>query len=288
MAKRVVYLQNNSREMTEGNKIVSNVYFNNKYAKNIKELYLFYRLRYHAHFSGGSFKDFKFSNHEQYRVLPNLVKFGWVDIENQKVRKYRDLCKSIEAENAEFYMTTDMLQSLEAFKGALIASCESYIIHAKDKIASKKTKVERSYLTKCKNNPLLKTKELKYNNLDCIAGRAFNVELRRLMGLSESSITRWRRHSKEFEFNFYRLTYVSISLTYQSKLNFLRKRIGTGSSYYSDKFKSLVTKDLSIYTPISIFRNKIFTAKKIENSKKLKKLGLYEMSDLHRWKQHVK
>lgn len=261
-------------------KIVSNVYFNNRYAKNVKELYLFYRLRYHASLNGGSIQGFKFSNNEQYRVLPNLVKFGWVNLETFKIRKYRDICKDIEAKNAEFYMTAEMLQSLEAFKGALLATCESYIIHSKDKIASKKDKEIRSYLFKCRNNPLMKTKELEYNGLDCLAGRAFNIELSRLTGLSIPTITRWRKFSKEFEFNFYRLATVSFSTEYQSSLNFLRKRVKTGSSHYSTKYKSQVTKDLSIYTPIEIFRNKIISKNKVKNDKYMKKNNIVNSSEL--------
>jgi len=249
-------------------KIISNISFNNRYLKNIKELYLFYRLRYYSALNGGSFEGFKLSNHEQYRILPNLVSFGWIDLKTKRVRKYRDICKEVGVKNAEFYMNSDMLQSLDAFKGAMIATCESYIIHSKDKLMSKKDKKERSYLVKCRNNPLLKTKELQYNGLDCIAGRAFNVELSRLTGMSMPTITRWRKHSKEFEFNFYRLSTVSFSRTYQSSLNFLRKRINNGSSYYSEKYKSLITKDLSIYTPIEVFRNKIVSKKKFSEGKK--------------------
>ena len=260
-------------------KIVSNISFNNKYLKNIKELYLFYRLRYHAALNGGSFLDFKFSNHEFYRVLPNLVKFGWVNAETKKIRKYRDLCQEIDAKNAEFYMTTEMLQSLEAFKGAMVATCESYVIHAKDKIMSKKDKKTRGYVVKCQNNPMIKTKEIEYKGVDCLAGRAFNIELSRLTGLSVPTITRWRRYSREFEFNFYRLTTVSLSIKYQSPLNFLRKRISTGSSFYSDKYKSQITKDLSIYTPIEVFRNKIVTKKKVAEGKLLKKHNVINLHD---------
>jgi hypothetical protein len=260
-------------------KIVSNISFNNKYIKNVKELYLFYRLRYHATLNGGSIKDFKFSNNEYYRVLPNLVNLGWVNLETQRVKKYRDICQEMDAKNAEFYMTPEMLQSLEAFKGALLATCESYIIHSKDKIISKKDKEQRSYSVKCKNNPLLKTKELEYNGLDCIAGRAFNIELSRLTGLSIPTITRWRRYSKGFEFNFYRLTIVSLSMKYQSPLNFLRKRIGNGSSFYSEKYKSHITKDLSIYTPIEVFRNKVVSKRKVSIDKFKKKHNLVNVSD---------
>ena len=251
----------------EGNKLISNIYFNNKYIKNVKELYLFYRLRFYAHVNGGLFEGFKFSNHEYYKVLPNLVKFGWVNLESKKIQKYRDICKNLDAANAEFYMTYEMVESLEAFKGALLASCESYIIHSKDKIKSKKDKKELSYNVKCRNNPMLKTKELEYKGVTCLAGRAFNEEIARLTGLSVPTISRWRKHSAANEFNFYRLAVVSLSKDYQSGLNFLRKRIKSKSSFFSERFNSMVTKDLSIYTPIEVFRNKIVTKRAIENDK---------------------
>lgn len=244
--------------------IKSNIHFNNKNTERVVELYLFYRLRMYASLNGGSFSGFNFSKTEKYDVLPKLKNLGWV--KDDKVVKYRRILNNSKCRNIYFNITEENLFDLNAFKAMLIATTEKYLLDVKQSIVDKKRIKRDSLGKKVKVNwdklrgttvSLLKTKK-KIDNFGntSISGRAFNSEIIRIMNISESTITRWRKHSKEKGINEYLLTDVTYNNSISSHQKTIFKERASRGSVFMSKGKFMKTRDLYITSSIDLFKIK--------------------------------
>jgi hypothetical protein len=243
----------------------SNIHFNNKNTDKVVELYLFYRLRMYALSNGGCFSGFNFTKTEKYDVLPKIKKLGWVS--GDKVVKYRKILNMSPCRDIYFNLEESDLLDINSFKAILIATTEKYLLDVKQSIVDKKRFKRDSLGKKTKVNwdklrgastMLLKT-EKKIDNFGnkSVSGRAFNSEISRIMNISESTITRWRKESKNRSLNTYLLT----DVTYSNKLNdkskmVVKERIERGSFFVS-KSNIIKTRDLYITSSIDLFKIKI-------------------------------
>ena len=186
--------------------MISNVHFNNIFANDTVELYLYQRLRWYAKDRGGIISGFEFSKTEKYDVLPKLAKNGWV--EGDKITKHRNLLVKYNCSNISVRMSEYDLLSLENFKAFLIASCEAYVVGStekKDRKNLNKNSVECWAKKKGEDLGLHKKNENAKN------GEVLNSNLSKLMGISKSSVTRWRRLSNTLSFNEYELVAKTVS-----------------------------------------------------------------------------
>lgn len=222
-----------------------NLEFINKFlAANLPELYLFCKLRLFSAKTGGKFANFKFTKNERYNVLPNLSLLGWVDIENMKVNKYRNILKvnKVEAQ-ASFTIDKYLLQSMKSFKALVLAVNERYLLDCKAYRESR--------------HPLQQVKK----TVDCgnvkVEGRVFNADLSRIMGVSVPTVSRWRRESINEGFNEYDLKFVALNRDSLGKGNAPAKpflpRLVRGSFFTCSDKNLKVTKDLIIKSSIPIF-----------------------------------
>lgn len=246
------------------NSIQSNISFNNKYAKNVVELYLFYRLRMYAALNGGYITGFVFTKTEKYDVLHKLEKMGWIS--NNKVNKYRDILNENNCERSTFNLTEYDLTSLDSFKAVLIASCEKYLIDKKHKVNEGKAykyettgfkkKINWDKMGMADKKQFVQTKKIRLNDQDYVAGRAYNAELVRLMGLSNATITRWRKISNDMSKNEYHLRTIVLNSSTPKKLQYMNQRLNTDSKFVSKKSKAFVTKDLIIASNIDVYNGR--------------------------------
>lgn len=246
------------------NSIQSNISFNNKYAKNVVELYLFYRLRMYASIRGGYIDGFQFSKTEKYDILPKIKKMGWI-IDN-KVCKYRNLLNNDSCATSTFNLTEYDLTSLDSFKAILIASCEKYLIDKKHKINEGKAykyettgfkkKINWDKMGMTDKKQFVQTKKIRLNDQDYVAGRAYNAELVRIMGLSNATITRWRKISNDMSKNEYHLRTIVLNSSLPNKLQYMSQRMNTNSKFVCKKTKSFATKDLIIASNIDVYTGK--------------------------------
>jgi hypothetical protein len=239
-----------------------NIHFNNLNTDKVNELYLFYRLRMFAMKNGGLFRGFNFSKTEKYDVLPKLVKLGWIS--GEKVTKYRSLVLESKCSNIYANITEGHLSDIKTFKGTIISYTEKYLLDVKRSIAENKRVKRDSLGRKVKVNwgtlrvaskMLLKT-EKKIDDFGCkeISGRAFNDELSRLMNLSTSTISRWRKESKDNGFNQYDLRSLQVNDNVERGFKQVaKKRLKTKSTYTSRVCGNTFTKDLIITSSIDLF-----------------------------------
>lgn len=244
--------------------IKSNIHFNNQNTDRVVEMYLFYRLRMYASLNGGSFKGFNFSKTEKYDVLPKIQKLGWV--KGDSVVKYRKILNRYSCKNIYFNLDESNLLDINSFKAILIATTEKYLLDVKQSIVDnkrikrdslgKKTKVNWDKL-RGTSKALLKTnKKIDEFGNKSVSGRAFNSEISRIMNISQSTITRWRKESKNLGLNKYLIT----DITYTNNLNSINKkvfneRIDRGSVFKS-KQNTLKTRDLYITSSLDLFKIK--------------------------------
>lgn len=222
-----------------------NLEFINKFlATNLPELYLFCKLRVFSAKTGGKFTNFRFTKNERYNVLPNLSLLGWVDIENDKVNKYRNILKSNKVQaQASFTIDKYLLQSMRSFKALILAVNERYLLDCKSYRESK--------------HPLQQVKK----TVDCgtvkIEGRVFNADLSRVMGVSVPTISRWRKESINEGFNEYDLKFVTLNRNSLGSGNVAAKpflpRLVRGSFFNCIDNGYKITKDLIIKSSIPIF-----------------------------------
>lgn len=226
-----------------------NIHFNNTNSKKIAELYLFYRLREFSAKFGGSFKNFEFTKHEKHGTLPKLIALGWVTTD-YKVSKYRNLVKKYSGSWANMDLT--YLESLNKFKGFIIASLESSQLRStwrrqnnKAKCYSSRDKrfVHNDWVEGGRDQRFFKVKKIEKN---AYSGRTFNSSLSKLAHVSINTISRWRKYSS----NTYKLS--SISSSYPDIL-------GRGiDKIFRTKDLSYITKDLLIHSNIDVFTSSFF------------------------------
>jgi nucleoside-triphosphatase THEP1 len=230
----------------------------------VVEMYLYYRLRMYASLNGGSFQGFNFSKTEKYDVLPKIQKLGWVNGFN--VVKYRKILNRYSCRNIYFNLEESNLLDINSFKAVLIATTEKYLLDVKQSIVDnkrikrdslgKKTKVNWDKLRGTSKALLKTTKKIDNFGNKTVSGRAFNSEISRIMKISQSTITRWRKESKDRSLNHYLVT----DVTYTNSLNRINKmvfdeRVKRGSVFKS-KQNTMKTRDLYITSSIDLFKIK--------------------------------
>jgi len=239
-----------------------NIHFNNLNTDKVNELYLYYRLRMFAASRGGSFLGFNFSKTEKYDVLPKLKTLGWIS--GDFVCKYRTLVMNSNCSKIYTNITQEHLKDIKTFKGAIISFSEKYLLDVKQSITDNKRVKKDSLGKRVKVNwdtlrvaskTLLKTeKKIDDCGYKVITGRAFNDELCRIMNLSSSTISRWRRESKENGFNIYDLKCIQVDKNVEKKFKpVAKRRIKSKSVYSSKREDGLFTKDLLITSSIDLF-----------------------------------
>lgn len=248
------------------NSVVINLEFTNKnLAKNLPELYLYYRLRLATISTGGWIKDFPYTRNERYNVLPNLRKLGWVSEDLKKINKYRDVvmsggCKSKVSAELSPYELSD----IKVFKGYILAINEKYLLDKKEKLnkqisdcrANGKSIPKSWVKLKGATQIELATMKTKDGGVTTITGRAFNDELSRLMGLGTATITRWRNKSNDNGFNSYDLRSIKVNMNHASIVAkvFVDGRKEKGSVFCTKGDNpSIFTKDLLVTSSIKLF-----------------------------------
>lgn len=209
-------------------------YSNSLLKENLVELFLFTRLRIFSLSSGGNFSGFVFTKNELYNVLPKLEKLGLVDTGKNKVIKYRSILKSNNITSRVFFdIGFHNLTSLKTFKAYLLAVNERYVLGFKE--------------SKRFDGTLIKSRRVrKKGDLEFI-GRVFNDELSNLMGISKSTISRWRSDSKDEGYNAYSIKFKNAEVFARSS---------NSSKFKSNSNGKLITKDLIVRSSINIFHTK--------------------------------
>jgi len=230
--------------------MLSNIHLNNKNAKDVRGLYLFYRLRFYASAHGGSIKNFSFTKNERYNLLPKLLKKGWV--KNNRVVSYRGLCKVNDCLGLWVNLDISTLKDIQTFKGWLIATFEASSLRSanrrqlgKAKIYSQRDKcfVKNDWYSCGKNDEFNLTKKI---GEDILSGRVYNGSISNLTGLSTRSISRWRKFSE----NKYDLKKIRSNHPYYLDRD--------ETKFFRDKDLVFITLDLLIYTNIKVYNNKYY------------------------------
>lgn len=224
-----------------------NLQFVNKFlSTNLPELYLLCKLRLHCMDNGGSFKKFSFSKNERYNILPNLEKLGWVNVESNRVVKYRNILLSSKVDlGISFEIGNVHLQSIKRFKGFLLAINERYVLDYKKNANYK--------------HPL---NVVNVSDDSHLHGRVFNSDLSRIMGISVPTISRWRSESIQEGFNEYDLKSVRLNTSSPSKSS-SQKFSGRSErgSFFIKGANAKFTKDLLIKSYLKVF----YTTLKLKN-----------------------
>jgi hypothetical protein len=197
-----------------------NIHFNNKFVKNnLKELYLYYKLRNFATDCGGCFASFKFTNNEKYKVLPKLEELGWVNLKELRVNRYRKVVTSLNCRNRYANMDISNLSSITQFKSFLLASCEYSIV------------LKKEYINKGKD----------VNN-----NAIYSNELAEYTGLSTATITRWRAYVKKYGHNSYLYKFTNSDID----------KLMDNKAFYTDNSAILKKEVLITKTSLEIFNMK--------------------------------
>lgn len=234
------------------------------YAKDTVDLFLFCKLRLYAANFGGDFSTFIFTNNELYNVLPELIKKGWVT-KDKKIVKYRKTLNKAGCTNIYTELDVAYLSDLDTFKGWLIAVAEKYCLDRNHKVNSGrvkkldrdggKTKVDWSYmgvdeLSAC----LLKTEKIGFGDSATVSGRVFNEELVRVMGISDRSVTNWRKKTKVNTYEYKEIVF-SRKKNCEMSNAMWQDRVNKRSVYRSKKYKDeLVTVDMVVKSSLHLYK----------------------------------
>lgn len=250
--------------------VIMNLEFINTHLNNyLPEVYLFSKLRLYAQSKGGSYKGFKFTKNELYNILPKLSELGWINTRSNNITKYRNIVKDLGVKsNVSFSLNDDHTMNIKVFKAYMLAVNESYLLGVKD---MKNNMLNPKGFDKRPTTPsgwhkiskplrtLMKVEKVSQNGLKRLRGRVFNQELSSIMGISISTIGRWRSESRDCGFNSYTLNTVSLTTKTlgRPKNTEFSYRLHTGS-FFSPKCEAgrKFTRDLVITSDISIFRTK--------------------------------
>lgn len=224
--------------------MLANVHFNNIHAKKTTLLYLFYRLRMYAQTRGGSIIGFKFTKNEQYNLLPKLRELGWVV--GDRVLNFRKVCNKYKCLAQWANIDESHLKSLSAFKGYLVSTCESSFLRSSYRRSNGLVK-SYNYRDKFYERNRSRVGEPHWFDAKKIKngiyqGRVSNQIIAGRMGISETTVTNWRKQS----LNKYDLRKISSKIP---EHEFIKE----SNFYYSKKGNTFVTVDLVITTGISIF-----------------------------------
>lgn len=232
-----------------------NISFNNVNIKLIKELYLYYRLRSFAESYGGYFTEMPLSRNEVERLLPTLHNLGWVDRKKMKVISYRKVVSNTlnkSTKHNRFYAQMDdsALCTMDTFKAFLLSSCEANILKTnlkkirkarKNKNLKKRDWIKSGSYSSVNDDFFVKSLKISDFNKFTIQGKIYISTITRVLGVSESTIKRWRKYNK---FN-----------------NYLTSKVSAGKTFVSDPSKfhycratnSFVTNEVFVQTNIKTF-----------------------------------
>jgi hypothetical protein len=248
--------------------LLVNIHFNNKHIKEVRDLYFFYRLRYHASKNGGSYAGFAMTVNEIKRTLKDIGIRGWVDRKNKRVVSYRSLVNNDLCSSAWVRMPICVLESEEAFRGFLLSSNEASLLISGFYKQENRRKVDRSRNKniKCTGKSWVNKGgayhdsdyylTIKKKTQDCknvFIGRIFNSTLVNLLGISEATIARWRKGGTN--------TY---TLTHYTPYNIKKYR---DLSFFHHTKKGYVTIDMVIETDIEVFGIKTYKIGRVRHAK---------------------
>ncbi len=243
--------------------LLVNIHFSNLNTEKVHELYLYYKLRMFAVSHGGSFKQYCFSHYEKYKLLPKLVKLGWVN--GTKVEKYRMIVNRWESVGVWVSMDEKFLESIAAFKGFILASTEAYILSRNNKLQEDKAKIyssrdesfeKRDWVNRHNSNFWGKVKKISLDGIDNLVGRVSIDTLEKFLKISGRTISRWRKES----INKYRTKYLT-----PDALNSHRDQ---SMFFYSKNRKNFVTIDQYILSDIEVFSMKHYEGQDFVTSKR--------------------
>lgn len=242
--------------------ILINVEFNHNYADRIGMLYLFYKLRAYAINHAGSIKGYNFTKSERYNVLNKLQKEGLV--KDNRVVSYRKLCSKIGCKGIFVSMSFEELQCMDIFRGFILAAAESYVLNRNYKRQNKKAKKYSGPIgytqmnwVKSGSNAWHKVKKISSgDNEGCLMGRVFGKQLSELVGISERSISRWRKSAPNvYRYNMY--TPDNVPVPGRDREKFSRMKSGV-----------LMTADLYIISKVDVFTSSAYDGNRFKCCKK--------------------
>lgn len=249
---RNIVAYNRSMDKLVNSELMVNIHFNNVNADKVTHLYLYYRLRMVAADYGGSFSSYAMSKNERYVQLPELVRLGWVT-QDLKIVKYRRICNNSKAVGKWLRMPSEMLESLAAFKGFIIASAEAYILNRNKKIQDGRSKVysprtgsyvRRDWVDRRGSKTLSKVMKISSGGIESVEGRVYLNSLAGLLGLSNRTLSRWRKDSV----NTYTKVFVKNFEGRDISMHFYSKSVG---GYFSVDHKTR--------SDIQVFNNKYYS-----------------------------
>lgn len=230
------------------------VEFLTKNAKDAHLLYYYCLLREAGKGKAGYFiHNFKQTHHFKYRVLPELIKRGWVS--KNKVISHRAIFQSQNEHNFKMCrIEPQHLENIKKFKGFLISIAETSILNWKKRLQDGKLKGysyrDRVYYRKqvnvesSENASKFVTKTFSDRNASYLAGYVSNSILAKVLGVSTRTISTWRKESS----NSYLIKKLPVS-SYKAKY-------GKVKAYYSKKRKCHFTVDMLTITSGEVFNNK--------------------------------
>jgi hypothetical protein len=221
-----------------------NVHLSNQYAKQTTLLYLYYRMRMYAQTRGGSIEGFKLTKNEEYNILPKLKRLGWVF--GSRLINYRKVCNMNKCLAQWVDMKESYLVSIDTFKGFLVSLCEASLLRSSYRRSNGLVKTA-NYRDKGYEYNRFRLEEPSWftakkigNNL--YQGRVSNQIIAGRMGISETTVTNWRKSSLN------RYDYRKI----KSKIA-EHNSVPEKNFYYSRLGNTFVTIDCTITTGITIF-----------------------------------
>lgn len=256
-----------------------NVHHSNMYAKKVAELFLFLKLRVYAAANGGSIIGFNLEQKDK-EAITRMTYRGWIDRKRTKVNKYRTIVLDAGCANVYTMLDEKYLTDLDTFKGWLIATAESYCLQHKHnlnigryKTVSKcgtKDKVDWSSVGVCGHTAaFLKTEKIGFGDGTEMTGRCFNIELVRLMGISDRTVTVWRNKVKV---NKYKFSTLAFSDTERNNVTnaVWNDRVERNSVFRSAKKRGrLVSIDMKTTSSLQVFQFKLKNRKGCSVSAKM-------------------
>jgi transposase-like protein len=221
-----------------------NVHFSNKFAKGTSLLFLFYRLRWYAQGNGGYITGFKLTKNEEYNLLPKLRELGWIS--RNRIVNYRNLCNKNKCYAQWVDISEKDILSLDAFKGFLVSVCEASFLRSSYRRRNglvKTASYRDKMYTRDRYNPgepsWFDTKKIRNG---VYQGRVSNQTIAGVMGISETTVTNWRKHSGN-KYDYKKIVSKIPEHSFLPEKNF----------FYSRKSMSFVSVDLTITTYVRVF-----------------------------------
>lgn len=192
--------------------LLFNIHFLTKNCGKLDCLYMYAKLRMYARKHGGYIEGYNFTHHEKYNILPKLKSLGWV--KGKFIVNHRKICNR----EGVYFLFTELeesfLESKDAFRGFILGVAETY---------SLRRTISPSKFRRSPSPVIGSERESKFHQQKITGeytGIVYNGSLRSILGLTERTISRWRKFSR----NKYYLE------TYCVPKNFTRKAVYNAST----------------------------------------------------------